>query len=119
MKSAFRKGPRAHSRSLKCEYAPTSVHTCAERAEQCCRAARAHGAGPSRGLLAQAVGASERVFELLDRTPQLTEPGTMEPMGALEGGDINLQDVTCTPGPNRLPPLCLASASPGDDSCGR
>ena len=44
---------------------------------------------------AQAVGASERVFELLDRTPQLTEPGTMEPMGSPEGGDINLQDVTC------------------------
>ena len=34
--------------------------------------------------LAQAVGASERVFELLDRTPQLTEPGHMEPMGAPE-----------------------------------
>ncbi len=43
----------------------------------------------------QAVGTSERVFELLDRTPQLAEPGTMEPMGAPEGGDINLQDVTC------------------------
>ena len=35
------------------------------------------------------------MFELLDRTPQLTEPGTMEPMGSPEGGDINLQDVTC------------------------
>jgi len=41
------------------------------------------------------VGASERVFELLDRTPQLTEPGAMEPMGAPEGGDIDLQNVTC------------------------
>ena len=45
----------------------------------------------------QAVGASERVFELLDRTPQLAEPGHMEPMGAPEGGEINLQDVTCAP----------------------
>ena len=44
---------------------------------------------------AQAVGASERVFELLDRAPQLPEPGSMEPMGSPEGGDINLQDVTC------------------------
>ncbi|KAK9828398.1 hypothetical protein WJX81_003942 [Elliptochloris bilobata] len=44
--------------------------------------------------LIQAVGASERVFELLDRIPQLPEPGMMEPMGAPEGGDINLQDVT-------------------------
>ena len=43
----------------------------------------------------QAVGASERVFELLDRTPQLAEPGTKEPMGAPEGGDIDLQNVTC------------------------
>lgn len=56
---------------------------------------------------AQAVGASERVFELLDRTPQLTEPGTMEPMGSPEGGDINLQDVTCA-GPVSC--LCLAGA---------
>ena len=119
VKSVSRKGSRAHSRSLMCEYTSTSAHTCAERAEQCCRAARADGAGPSCGVLAQAVGASERVFELLDRTPQLTEPGTLEPMGALEGGDINLQDVTCAPGPPAPRPCVSLLPLLEKDSCGR
>lgn len=40
----------------------------------------------------QALGAAERVFELLDRQPRLDmQAGTQEPAGAPEGGDVRLQ----------------------------
>eukprot|EP00884_Botryococcus_braunii_P016113 jgi/Botrbrau1/3185/Bobra.37_2s0015.1 len=43
--------------------------------------------------LIQAVGASERVFQLLDRMPRLPAPGNAKPWGAVEGGDVQLRDV--------------------------
>ena len=43
---------------------------------------------------AQAVGASERVFELLDRAPLMEQPHDgRKPTGQPEGGHIKLQNV--------------------------
>ena len=49
---------------------------------------------------AQAVGASERVFELLDRQPLMTPAGSRRPTGAAEGGKVELRDVWCVPDPD-------------------
>ncbi|KAK9823789.1 hypothetical protein WJX72_005523 [[Myrmecia] bisecta] len=43
--------------------------------------------------LIQAVGASERVFELLDRLPTLPPAGSQKPRGSPAGGDLELRDV--------------------------
>lgn len=41
----------------------------------------------------QAVGASERVFQLLDREPKLPPAGNLRPQGSPEGGKIEFKDV--------------------------
>ena len=43
----------------------------------------------------QAVGASERVFQLMDRKPTMAPGGPQKPVGAAEGGEIEFQDVWC------------------------
>ena len=43
----------------------------------------------------QAVGASERVFQLMDRQPTMPPAGSQKPIGAAEGGDIEFRDVWC------------------------
>ncbi len=43
----------------------------------------------------QAVGASERVFQLMDRQPNMAPAGSQKPMGAAEGGEIEFRDVWC------------------------
>ena len=45
----------------------------------------------------QALGASERVFELLDRKPAQPEAGTQTPHGTPAGGDIEFDNVWCVP----------------------
>lgn len=47
--------------------------------------------------LLQAVGASERVFQLLDRSPGMAAGGLARPTGAAKGGDLVLKDVWCAP----------------------
>lgn len=41
----------------------------------------------------QAVGASERVFELLDRVPKQPPAGDAKPEGSHDGGKIELRNV--------------------------
>ena len=48
--------------------------------------------GPVR-YCAQAVGASERVFQLMDRQSTMAPGGPQKPMGAAEGGEIEFRDV--------------------------
>lgn len=49
-----------------------------------------------RTILLQAVGASERVFELLDRPTQMALcRGGRKPTGAPEGGHVQLLNVWC------------------------
>jgi hypothetical protein len=43
----------------------------------------------------QAVGASKRVFELLDRMPKQPPAGDARPMGTPEGGDVVFDNVWC------------------------
>lgn len=51
---------------------------------------------PSHLLLLQAVGASERVFELLDRATLMEQRGGgQKPAGAAEGGHVQLLNVWC------------------------
>ena len=52
----------------------------------------------------QALGASERVFELLDRKPQMSPGGHATPHGNPLGGEIELRNVWCVPehGPSEL-----------------
>ena len=45
------------------------------------------------GCYVQAVGASERVFQLLDRVPKMPPSGNQRPAGSAEGGKVELQDV--------------------------
>ena len=51
----------------------------------------------------QAVGASERVFQLLDRRPTMAPGGSARPTGAPQGGDLLLKDVWCALLPPRTP----------------
>ena len=48
-------------------------------------------------MFAQAVGASKRVFELLDRMPRQPPAGAEKPRGAPEGGEIVFNNVWCAP----------------------
>lgn len=41
------------------------------------------------------MGASERVFQLLDRAPAMLPSGAARPTGAPEGADLVLKDVWC------------------------
>lgn len=41
----------------------------------------------------QAVGASERVFQLLDRAPRMPASGTLKPFASPDGGEIHFKDV--------------------------
>lgn len=43
----------------------------------------------------QAVGASKRVFELLDRQPKQPPAGDARPTGSSEGGDVVFDNVWC------------------------
>ena len=43
----------------------------------------------------QALGASERVFELLDRRPRMSQAGSQTPHGRPEGGAIEFDNVWC------------------------
>jgi hypothetical protein len=69
---------------------------------------------------AQAVGASRRVFELLDRTPKQRPAGDATPAGSPEGGEIIFDHVWSVSSPS---PQCCAEqgrsmhAFPG--SCAR
>lgn len=45
------------------------------------------------GHVGQAVGASRRVFELLDRQPRQKPSGNEKPMGAPEGGEVIFDNV--------------------------
>ena len=45
------------------------------------------------GYVCQAVGASRRVFELLDRQPRQKPSGNEKPMGAPEGGEVIFDNV--------------------------
>ena len=47
--------------------------------------------------LVQAVGASKRVFELLDRRPRQPPAGDAKPTGSPEGGDVVFDNVWCAP----------------------
>ncbi|GAB4815223.1 hypothetical protein N2152v2_002269 [Parachlorella kessleri] len=53
----------------------------------------ASNAGMLMGVFSQALGASERVFQLLDRQPAMPPSGDLRPSGAPEGGELRLQGV--------------------------
>lgn len=58
------------------------------------------------GVRMQALGASERVFQLLDRQPLLDlNGGSLCPTGAPQGGDIHLQASSS------LPPAFMQTSS--------
>lgn len=64
----------------------------------------------------QAVGASKRVFELLDRMPKQPPPGDAKPMGSPDGGDVVFDNVWCALAEPRCPAqsvlrLVLSTAS--------
>ena len=58
------------------------------------------GPPPRPAPHAQALGASERVFQLLDRVPHLAQSGRLKPEGAPEGGELRLEKV-CFAYPSR------------------
>eukprot|EP00887_Chlorella_sp_A99_P000339 scaffold13.g339.t1 len=68
-------------------------------------------AGMLMGVFSSALGASERVFQLLDRAPRVEQRGRLRPAGAAEGTDARLEGVwfayPSRPGAWVLRDLCL------------
>ncbi|MEW5304479.1 MAG: hypothetical protein WDW36_007089 [Sanguina aurantia] len=67
----------------------------------------------------QALGASKRVFQLVDRVPAMPESGQEEPVGAAEGVEVVMEAV-CFAYPSRpsTPVLVLNSAHPRSQAPG-
>lgn len=56
------------------------------------------------------VGASQRVFQLLDRSPAMDWQGTVKPMGSPEGADVRFDHVWCETTHSSLPHVVMNSS---------